>query len=81
MARPKGSVNKTTAVLKDAIIAAAAKAGGGSLEAYLTARAQDDNKGPFMGLLGRVVPLQHEGNPDKPIQHTMKIQFIPAKTE
>lgn len=74
--RKKGSLNKTTAVLKDAIIAAAAKAGGGSLEAYLEARAKDDNKGPFMSLLGRVVPLQHEGNPDKPIEHKLKIEFV-----
>jgi hypothetical protein len=78
MPRKKGSLNKTTAVLKDAIIAAAAKAGGGSLEAYLTARAQDENKGPFMGLLGRVVPLQHEGNAEKPIQHKLQIEFVRA---
>ena len=75
--RAKGTLNKNTAILKDAIIAAATAAGDGDLETYLKARAMDENKGPFMNLLGRVVPLQHEGgDPDKPIQHKLKIEFI-----
>lgn len=74
--RKKGSVNKTTAVLKEAIIQAAIEAGDGDLISYLKARAQDENKGPFMNLLGRVVPLQHEGNADKPIEHKLKIEFV-----
>ena len=74
--RKPGSVNKTTALLKDAIIQAATEAGGdGGLKAYLKARAQDENKGPFMALLGRVVPLQVDGNPDKPIAHKLTIEF------
>ena len=78
--RKPGSVNKTTALLKDAIIQAATEAGGdGGLKAYLKARAQDENKGPFMALLGRVVPLQHEGgDPSNPIQHHLKISFVKA---
>ena len=74
--RTKGTPNKTTTALKDAIIEAARRAGGGDIEAYLTARAQDDNKGPFMGLLGKVIPLQHEGNPEKPIEHKLRIEFV-----
>ncbi len=57
----KGVPNKTTALLKDAILAAAAKAGGkGGLEAYL-ARQADENPGPFMALLGKVLPMQVTG--------------------
>lgn len=82
--RVKGTPNKSTQALKDAILAAAAAAApDGNLQTYLTARAQDDNKGPFMGLLGKVLPMQHEGgNPDNPIQHKLRIEFVrPAGNE
>ena len=61
--RPKGVPNKTTALLKDAILQAANDAGGREgLAGYLKQQAQD-NPGPFMGLLGKVLPMQiqHEG--------------------
>lgn len=60
--RPKGSPNKTTALLKDAILQAAKKAGGGDdgLVNYLTIQAAQ-NPGPFMSLLGKVLPMQVEG--------------------
>lgn len=57
--RPKGSVNKTTALLKDAILQAAQQAGGeGGLVGYLELQAIE-NPGPFMSLLGKVLPTQH----------------------
>lgn len=56
--RPKGSPNKTTALLKDAILLAAEKAGGkDGLVGYLKLQALE-NPGPFMSLLGRVMPTQ-----------------------
>lgn len=56
--RPKGSRNKTTALLKDAILQAAHQAGGpGGLVGYLTLQATE-NPGPFMSLLGKVLPMQ-----------------------
>lgn len=61
--RPKGQPNKTTALLKDAILVAADNAGGeGGLEAYLELQAKV-NPGPFMALLGKVLPMQvaHSG--------------------
>lgn len=61
--RPKGSVNKTTALLKDAILAAAEQAGGSQgLTGYLVTQAKK-NPNAFMPLLGKVLPLQvqHEG--------------------
>ena len=57
--RPKGLPNKTTALLKDAILRAAEKAGGeGGLEAFLEAQARKENNAPFMALLGKVMPTQ-----------------------
>lgn len=66
--RQKGVPNKTTALLKDAILAAAAKAGGsGGLEAYLQMQA-NANPGPFMSLLGKVLPTQLTGDNGGPVQ-------------
>ena len=53
--RQKGTPNKTTTVLKDAILLAAAEAGDGDLVAYLKAQAIA-NPGPFLSLLGKVLP-------------------------
>jgi hypothetical protein len=61
--RPKGLPNKTTALLKDAILMAAETAGGGEpdgLVNYLVAQAKQ-NPGPFMTLLGKVLPMQVSG--------------------
>ncbi len=68
--RPKGSVNKTTALLKDAILKAAENAGNkiGSegLVSYLEDQAVQ-NPGPFMSLLGKVLPMQVTGENGGPI--------------
>lgn len=56
--RPKGIPNKTTALLKDAILQAAELAGGSDgLVGYLRAQATE-NPGPFLSLLGKVLPTQ-----------------------
>jgi len=67
--RPKGSVNKTTALLKDAILLAAQKAGGDGedgLVNYLQLQAQT-NPGPFMSLLGKVLPMTVAGDAENPV--------------
>lgn len=56
--RPKGMPNKTTALIKDAIIQAAQNAGGDEgMIGYLTEQAEK-NPGPFLSLLGKVIPTQ-----------------------
>ena len=56
--RKAGTPNKTTALLKDAILQAAEKAGGKEgLVGYLKAQAEK-NSAPFLALLGRVLPMQ-----------------------
>jgi hypothetical protein len=58
--RKKGTPNKVTAVLKECILRAAEEAGGGGKDGlvnYLRTRAIE-NPGPFMGLLGKVLPSQ-----------------------
>ena len=66
MGRPKGSLNKTTALLKDAILKAAEDAGDGDMVAYLTQQAKE-NPGPFMALLGKVLPMQIAGDVENPL--------------
>lgn len=55
--RSKGVPNKNTALLKDMILKALDKAGGVD---YLAAQAEE-NPGPFMTLVGKVLPMQVTG--------------------
>lgn len=75
--RPKGSVNKTTALLKDAILQAAQNAGGDDgIVGYLTQQAEE-NPGPFLSLLGKVLPMQLEGTGEGgafPVALTVKFE-------
>lgn len=73
--RPKGVPNKTTAIIKDAIIQAATNAGDGDMVEYLTQQARM-NPGPFMSLLGKVLPMQIAGDPDNPVKLVHKIERI-----
>ena len=64
--RPKGVPNKTTALLKDAVLKAAETDGGGEPDGllnYLVAQAKQ-NPAPFMTLLGKVLPTQISGEDD-----------------
>ena len=63
--RKKGTPNKTTATLKEAILLAAEEvgqdgSGADGLKGYLKRVAQEDLKA-FSGLLGKVLPMQVTG--------------------
>lgn len=73
MGRKKGVPNKTTALLKDAILKAATDAGNGDLAAYLAIQAVE-NPGPFMSLLGKVLPLQVTGEDGDAIRVVTRIE-------
>mgnify|MGYP000845371281 FL=1 len=65
--RPKGAPNKVPAMLKDALMEAAHRAGGkDGLVGYL-ARQAVENPQSFLPLLGKVLPLQVSGDPNAPI--------------
>lgn len=61
--RPKGSPNKTTAAVKDMILQALDKKGGVD---YLVEQA-GENPTAFLTLLGKVLPMQVQGDPNNPI--------------
>lgn len=72
--RKKGTPNKTTALLKDAVLIAARRAGGSDddhddegLISYLAEQAAENPTG-FMPLLGKVLPMQVTGKDDEPIK-------------
>ena len=70
--RTKGTPNKTTALLKDAILQAAEKAGGkAGLVGYLVTQAQM-NPQSFLPLLGKVLPMQISGG-DEPVKVVTEI--------
>lgn len=69
--------NKSTQLLKDAILKAAAMAdptpedgAEGSLVGYLKWAARE-TPGPFLGLLGKVLPMQLAGEDGEPISFTI----------
>jgi len=76
--RPKGVPNKTTAILKDAILLAARRAGGDGDEGmvnYLTQQATE-NPGPFLSLLGKVLPMTVAGDKDSPLTTITRIELV-----
>jgi len=65
--RKKGTPNKISGQLKDAILRAAKQAGGeGGMVAYLKAQALA-NPAPFLALLGKVLPMQVSGEDGGPL--------------
>lgn len=76
--RPKGVPNKNTTLLKDAILEAATKAGGrDGLVGYLTQQASV-NPAAFMTLLGKVLPMQIQGDPDAPLIAVIERRVVKA---
>ena len=61
--RPKGAPNKVTRELKDMILTALDEAGGVE---YLKRQAAE-NPGPFMTLVGKVLPTTLQGDARNPI--------------
>lgn len=68
--RPKGLPNKTTQLLKDAILKAAEEAGGkDGMVGYLVVQAKT-NPQSFLPLLGKVLPMQVTGEGGGPVSVT-----------
>ena len=73
--RQKGTTNKNTTLLKDAILEAAALAGRGSLTLYLVEQAKAQ-PAAFLSLLGKVLPLQPTGDAQNPAAITSVVHRI-----
>lgn len=63
--RPKGATNKNTREVKDMILKALEASGGVQ---YLVERANDPKTASaFLTLVGKVLPLQVQGDPENPV--------------
>ena len=81
--RQKGTPNKQTALLKDAILQAAIKTGGGKdgLVKYLRERAEE-NPAAFMTLLGKALPMQVANDDSgEPFKIINKIELTAPKSD
>ena len=78
MGRPKGTPNKTTTALKEAILIAARRAGGAAddddegLVKYLAHLAFKE-PASFASLLGKVLPMTVAGDAANPVQAVIKV--------
>ncbi len=81
--RPKGSLNKTTVLLKEAILKAAELAGDdltpkgrkkGGLIRYLQVQAKSNPNSFMSALLGKVLPLQITGDDENPVNITVRFE-------
>ncbi len=71
--RPKGVLNKNNQAIRDMIAEALDVVGGVE---YLAARANDPRTaGAFLGLVGKVMPIQVTGKDDGPVQVT-RIELV-----
>jgi ubiquinone biosynthesis protein UbiJ len=70
--RKKGTPNKTTTAIKEMVIDALDKAGGVN---YLLTQAAD-NPTAFLTLVGKVLPLQVQGDPDHPLIHEIRRRVV-----
>lgn len=68
--RPKGSLDKGNALIREMVVTALHGVGG---VAYLQKKAESHPQA-FMALIGKVLPVQVEGG-DNPIQHSLKVTF------
>lgn len=72
--RPKGSVNKTPAAIKDMIAQALEKAGGVD---YLTECANNPRTASaFLGLVGKVLPMTLTGPDGGAVQTVTRIELV-----
>lgn len=69
--RPKGVPNKDTALIRDMIAQALNEVGGVQ---YLASVAQS-HPGPFLALVGKVMPVQVTGADGGAVQHAIRVTF------
>ncbi len=78
--RPKGATNKNSQMIKDMIVTALDELGGVE---YLVECAHDPKtKAAFLGLIGKVMPVQVVGDPENPLRSaiTLEITGVPTHT-
>lgn len=70
--RPKGSLNKNTQLIREMVANALDEAGG---VAYLVSVAKS-HPGPFLGLVGKVLPVQIANEEGDSFRHSIAVTFV-----
>jgi hypothetical protein len=70
--KPKGAVNKMTRELKEMILQALDGAGGVD---YLIQKAET-HPGPFLALVGKVLPMTLAGDPENPLKASITVELV-----
>ena len=71
--RPKGAVDKGNALIREMIVEALHGVGGVD---YLQECANDPKtKAAFLGLIGKVMPVQVSGEGGGPVKHSIEVVF------
>jgi len=73
--RPKGSLDKGNALIREMVVEALNEAGG---VAYLVECAKDPKTtSAFLSLIGKVLPVQISGEGGGPVQTVTRIELVP----
>ncbi len=71
--RPKGVLNKNNQAIRDMIAEALDNVGG--VDYLMDCATDPKTKAAFLGLVGKVMPIQVTGDPQNPLQHNFTISF------
>jgi hypothetical protein len=75
--RPKGSLDKGNALIREMACEALAKVGGVD---YL-ARVAESHPGPFLSLLGKILPVQLTGDGGGAVETVTRIELVAMTTD
>ena len=71
--RPKGCLNKNNQMIRDMITEALHGVGG--VDYLMDCATDPKTKAAFLGLIGKVMPVQVQGDPSNPLEHSLTITF------
>ena len=70
--RPKGALDKGNAMIREMIVEALAQVGGVDYLAQTAA----SHPAAFLSLVGKVMPVQLEGEGGGPVRHSVTVEFV-----
>ena len=76
--RPKGCLNKNNQMIRDMITEALHGVGG--VDYLMDCATDPKTKAAFLGLIGKVMPVQVAGDPDNPIKAAITLEITGVPT-
>lgn len=75
--RPVGSVDKGNALIREMIVEALHGVGG--VDYLIDCATDPKTKTAFLGLIGKVMPVQVAGDPENPLKTITRLEIVPLK--